>query len=125
MSMDLRAEPPPREFPLHEDLPPRPGWPFLYHSLSLRCTHRKLSKAIERRTKPQKPFNHAGEQIHTTADKLVFIELHFNAQTTRKGDSSVRRYAREMTLASNREDAINHVLRVGRASDIVDPENLL
>src|SRR5579862_219186 len=123
--MDLRAKPPPKEIPLHEDLPPRSGWPFLDHSLSLRSTHCQLGKAVERSAKAEKTFNHAGEQIHTTTDKLVFVQFHLDAQTAREGDSRVRRYAREVALASNREDTVDHILGIGGATDIVDPENLL
>ena len=56
---------------------------------------------------------------------LILIQFEFDAHSARERDPVVRRHASKMTPALDAHHAIDHVLRVRRSADVVQPEDLL
>src|SRR5579863_5095652 len=111
--------------PSYQNPPARPRFPFVQEFLPLRRCHRQLHETVERSTQTKKSFDHAGEQKRASPDELVFVELHLYTNASRKCGSVVRAHRSELTTAADLDHTVDHILRVGRAADVIQAKYLL
>ena len=93
--------------------------------LSLRSGHNQLGKAVQRSAEAEEALQNTGEQKGAAAHELLFVELHLHPGPAREGNAVFRGHAGEMRAALHPENAVDHVLRIGRLTDVVQAQDLL
>ena len=84
-----------------------------------------MSKAVERRGKGEEALQDGRKKKSAAARELVFIKLHLDPRATREAHALLGDQPRKMRLAFNLRNALNDILRVCGAVEIVKPQNFL
>src|SRR5581483_8622413 len=99
--------------------------PFLQHSLALLRSRFKLAETVHGDVKSQEILQNLGEEVHASADELVFVQFHGHVRPAHEMDPMLRNYPAEMPAAGQRLDAGDLPVCIAGLGEVVKPQNLL
>src|SRR5665811_488187 len=102
-----------------------PRWPLSENLLPLPRAYTELAETVHRYIQSQEIFQYGGEQIHSAAHKLVFVELHLHLRAAREHHAVFGNHAGEVPPAVQPGQPLNLLFGIGGPREVVEPQNLL